>query len=826
MLGRLLASRILFTLTAILLAVVLGPLVWLAVWPGLCERTVWFDLTLPAEEEARGDWALTWERGGRENGAWILPPVEATTATLTIEHDGGRGPTGAARRLWLYGYSVDGGERRDAVELLTRARTTGSWRATEGGVIADGPGPGSLRVELPRGELTLFTAATPNTGTVRIAWDGGVQVADLESAAVEPRRIVLEEPQAVPLRIKVSQRVPAKAGDGLHLAWRNAAGEAILTRPMVRRSILGVVLPSVPLEMGELSGARGVQTEKGARLYELDGAGELAIGPLPGFHWREHAVGAGLLSLVIVGVLLGVRAVWSITAGPGGRWISTKLSPELVAWLVVLGVQTGMLWAPVVYAPDSLDYFLGARAILEDGDWRYFNAARLPGYGLVVAAAMKLAGAGSLNFALGAIQTGLHVLTTVMAASIARRVTPRPWPAVVVLLVGLHPLLTLWARVGLSECVATFIATLTFWLLSRRWSVATPGMWVMACAQAMVLGVVCAAGAYVRGNFQLLVVLMPAAAAWIAWSHTFTRREFVRAAVVAFAGWVVAAGCLAPWVVRNEKQYGRTAFVIGSGYMRLLMSWNAGVVDPNQTAVVGPEEAARLVEGKRSRQVSDFEYLSTVSNSSVITGDEDLNPWVRQDERGAWVSDESLARDPIGRLEAAGRNLLEVLWLWPYAESRTLGETLYWTKPLRGESWGTGTNHPITARDLGEPRATTHAWVFERTAVNTARWESNWSARILNDAAHGWLILRVAVGVFFVIGTVIAVVRGRWLVAALGVVTAVHALAIAWLAFTSIDRYTLPFEAAAVIVAVFGLWNTGRNWSRGRAFAKRGWLDA
>jgi len=503
-------------------------------------------------------------------------------------------------------------------------------------------------------------------------------------------------------------------------------------------------------------------------------------------------------------VAAGLLVIWTAYHIKDGRGWYT---PERAAFTLVLGVHAWLsVRAPLAYCPDSMDYFVNTKQLIEEGIWNQFNTLRLPGYTLFTAP--MLAWTHEFSLALGITQGVLAVLTAFMcgrivAAFIPRRESGHPWSALTMLLVGLDPVLITYERLGMPECLTAFLCVLCIYLSVQRRFWAERSLSVAALGS-MGLGVLLAAACYVRGNMTLAAAVVPLAAG--AWALVGTDRpQWRRAFLITGLTWATVAGGIAPWLAYMHDKYGRVAFVLATGYGRCVNLADTDREDLNQTAVFGRERweniAARRADGRLNghQVMSELGLQEGTRLSEHIRG---LHNWTAKDDASRVVADETAARNPEVHWAHSLRALCMQFALWPIEPVWKDNEK--WSGPLRGVParhgnwWTKPENYKHFKRELTQD-------IYERTHSDDDRWTRSDESEVF---AYWWSLAaqaRPLWAALVVIGALAAITRRQWVLLIIGTLVLAHASVLAFHVLTGIDRYQAPMYPLMSVLAVYAI---------------------
>lgn len=592
----------------------------------------------------------------------------------------------------------------------------------------------------------------------------------------------------------VTTRSIAAAPGDTPIQWR--AGEGA--------SINGVwVLDTAPLRAPARS-IRQMRTDRPVEITErvlgmkvggttLDPRGEWAAIP-PGLEIADAAVCAvlGALVLGLLRVLAGavrrvvVEPAMGVTPAPA---TGTSPWPGVVAALVAAMVHADWaLTSPVVFCPDSLDYAVRAIELLERGDFHTFDALRTPGFSVVLAAI------SGLHLPLGPALGVLHALVAaVMAWALAdvagRALGPGRVAGGVALAAAiaatLDPVVLLWSRHAMPEMLAMGAATLAAWAAFRA-----GGRWVW---WAILSGVLAAVAAYMRGNLQVVVAVCPIIVYFAAGRGRGPGRALAAAAICLAS----ALALLAPWSLRNARTFGVPALAVATQYARVLNASDAGILDLNQSAAIDRAQAARRVPGA---DLSGFEVIRLVDSSQLAAGSEGPapHPWITSESRLRIIADESSRRWPDRRWQAAARGAVNLSGLWPLSD-RGFREHEWW-----GNVWRSGDRSNFWNRpeDYGHLNPTLAQRVHDQNVapVNFRITDAAW------EAIGRWKWLHALLALLSLVACAWLWYGRRRAEAVMFLLPWAHALALAVLTGTGIDRYQAPMLPLGTLAGVLGLW--------------------
>lgn len=595
---------------------------------------------------------------------------------------------------------------------------------------------------------------------------------------------------------RVQRRLPAYRVSELAIRPEGHSGRCTVEDATCAVRVFGVSLgrTDVPVTGGDSGVVLGVPTEPSA---------------------REQAVGLGVVGAASALVLLVPGAL----AGWWRRGLARRATPDALAWALVVSAHGWMFaWAPMLYCPDSMGYLAGAIRVLREHTLAGFEGPRVPGFGVVLAALWALPG----EFAVwvGALHAIAGLGTAYAAWRLAQRCVSRGAGLVVLLLVGCSPLVLGWQRFVMSESLSALVVTLAAWLAVRQGRDAGFGRAAMG---AVALGLVCAMGAYVRGNLQLLVVFVPlllAAASWRRWG-------VAGAPALGAIALAVGVACVLPRAMWNLQEYGEAKLVVGEGYQRNLTTQMTGLMDDNQSGVLSPDEWRSLTKGRHEGAIDAYSAQDVWMRSDRLHAPAGLKGWGERSAKLDVPAMESIAREPAKAAKIAALGTLNILGLWR-TDRWGFAENDYWSRPLRGirpstREEGVRTTNMWTGREIVESMSSLSAEdqerLWTRTNRDITRAAMSGHARLF---ARWWGVedaVRPMLAGLFVIGGLVALVRRDGVMLVIALLVAANAAALAVLTLSGIDRYGVPYEPLLRIVAVYGAW---RAWEVISGDARRG----
>ncbi len=809
---------------------VLAVLCWAAAGWRLTERQAVLDL------EGRSlvpGWSLRWAGPSGANGVWLNLSEAVEGETLEIEI--GDAPPGQSDAWqWLYRVSVaqpDGSTvdipLKPLADTADEAVRTGPWRDfTDGpGIVYGGAPGGRLRLQLPAGPVTIYTARTPTSGTLIVRYAGEEHRFDANAPAVESLTIPLRR-RLIPDARYPARRVvvPARGIESLELVGGVGAwGGLTAYSAVIETRIAGMLLARQPVlwrgddaAQDAADGPNQRVTAEGGAVASVerqdDGVVRLRAA-MPRTPIAVRLAGLGVIAACVVvctvaaWLLIVIRPASGARAAPAA---GSRPSRQLDAWFwtalaVIVGVRIWMAWwAPPLLTADSFDYIVGGARFFETGDWSVFGGWRVPGYGLFLGIFWTAWPAWAVAAAAG--QAALGVVTAVLCRSMLLRIAPAAWATAAMLLVGLDPELLAFERIMLSEALSAFLLTLIAWIVVRN---TAPRGWGMTVVSAVVIGLCCAALVYVRANFQTMVLLAPAGLLFAVWR---TRGDAARAIICAAVAGVVMIGGIAPWLVRNTREYNETKMVVRSEFAKVVFLWNNRDFDMNQTAVHTYADFKRLRD-RRGAGMEVWGYTAELSEQARRdTNGEPAS--VYYDRLCGVLAAESLARRPFDVLQSSGKALATQLGLWVQGRLTGNQANAELAAPFRGTWQHTAGNILFDASTLSS------RWdrelvgeVINRAAEPIAPLKTSPHAGTFDDLFGGYRFLRPLLAALMIIGGVIALRRWDRVVVIVVMIATANAAALAVLLYCPLERYRIAITPLIAVAAVYALYRLAA-WSR------------
>ena len=522
--------------------------------------------------------------------------------------------------------------------------------------------------------------------------------------------------------------------------------------------------------------------------------------------WPARLVLALAVGAAAFGVAFGmwrVTELWDRARGSCVRRVRPARWRLGVPALLVVAAPLWMLaWAPMLMEGDGGGFVWFALHFWRDGRFSNFDGWRLPGYATLISPFVGLMNHYAAG--IGVLQAGLGILTSLCVWDLLRRRIGTLWAMAAAALVACDPMLLMWQRYVLSECLAGFLVTGLVWLVGRVVldRPRPPGMIAEQVGIPLLLGGVCAAAIYTRANFQTFVVVVPAALClagllrgrgWLA----FTPGLLVIA---------VASLLVAPAFLRNREVLNRTELIVGADHNRCVFSWQNGAIEYNQVGGVTFPEYREIRAKVDSHQMHELMFTDFLAQSPTISLPEGTPPPTAKDIRSGVVTRESLARLPevfVRRIAAGFFSLLGFKFRTPWYYSHTVDNM---SRVLRGDfDTRTTTNFDDGINAALLPPEMQSAIARMREPVAAFRFSPN--AAAFNALFRLYRVLRPPIIVAFLLACVAHLRRGdATMLLAAGLLLA-NAAGIALLQYTGMDRYGAPFYPLMATVAFAWLFS-------------------
>ncbi|HYE63613.1 MAG TPA: hypothetical protein VD997_16600 [Phycisphaerales bacterium] len=603
--------------------------------------------------------------------------------------------------------------------------------------------------------------------------------------------------------LRITQWLPSYKVDELGVRADQSTRVEVV-KATVRPRVLGVRLPS-----------RDVTSESKDRLL-----------PLPPL-WRETLwpgavlTGAGAAALTLLAWLITVELLrleaWRACreanqpdphAHPRARgWTIATIAVSVTA-PALMG-----LWAPMFLLADSTAYLWFVHDFLKNPTLNHFDGWRLPGYALFIAPLV----AWTTDYAtwVGIAHAALGALTSLLVLAMLRPRLRAPWPQLAAMLVAIDPLLLAWQRVVMTETLSTLLITLAAWLFLKMTDDAAapaldnsihtptrPRSW-QPLLLAIPVGLVCGYSCTVRGNNQIIPVILAVGALWMALK--FRRPALIPAAAAILVG---AAVVVWPLIRLNQINHNQTRLSVAVDFPKAVFAWDMALVDWNQSGLLTFSEFQEMRNELRTSPVTSWDVMDWIGYTRSVPVPANASNWMRREIRTGALAREARARRG-GTFTLRQLQSVVILLGIPlpephYAMSSTMGVF----RQLRGKpNESTPTNLDFDAARLPpDIRA-----LVERSVRDVSWMEGHPGARAFGTYFKACLWVRAVIAVAFIASLARLLLTRRHAMATLGLLVLANAVAIPLLTYGCEYRFAAPFVPLTIVVALYGLLAPART---------------
>lgn len=754
-------------------------LLWSWIGPKLLRTHLVVDVADAADASG---WTCTWVQrsSGEAHGSYLGVEPDAPQL-LEIEVSGQPQAGGPAFDFWLYDVRSDSGHKPDLVSLLDRAVNPDArgWKPFEQGpgITYFGPGPGRLSMPLRGRHARLAIARTRFGGPIKVSYRGYTLEENSYAETTTSGTLIVPPILATWPQGRLEQRLPIYPLDHVTISWSAPDPAAASLRD-----------PRAEFRIGDTSLFRRPLTPSGPP-GKVELSGDFRPGVL--------AFIAGSLTTFALLLALCGAAVLLRRVGPAvlaSRWTP----PLLIALTVVTVHATLAVHVPVQITSDGMDYLDAADHLARTGTFDRFPLYKAPGLSVV------LAGAMAFKDFLGAfawVQAFLGILMSVAAYALVRARAGHAWGLAAGLIVGLHPSLLTYETHLLRELPSAAVLTVLSLAIIRVRDGLSQGdprtarrtwWWTIA------LALLCAVGAYLRENLQLLVplvpliLLLPGAGTW--------KQRGLRAALVA----VLSLACLAPRGMVLYRVYGTFSMVSPKIQgNRLLAAWVNLIADANDPALLTRDQYIEFRSTDLASPLNDYGFSAWILRKSQLAkpARNEAGDWITSEEIGRDFLEETTARAPLRTLATSARAFISQLGLWNLQTGRMktyAASDEFYSSALRGERVPFATNYsPGTLTVLSADRMKANAAAMQdlitRSRSSIKFLEDRPATRLFNEWFYAFRAVRPVAAWLFVVGFCVAVWRRDAALAGIGGIVLLSTVGAAFVVGTPTDRFGVPF---------------------------------
>jgi hypothetical protein len=778
---------------ALFLLLVLAFVLWAWIGPKLVRSHLVVDV---ADAAHATDWTCTWTQSasGEVHGSYLGVEPDAPRV-LEIEVSGKPQAGGNTFDFWLYDVRSDTGHKPDLVALLDRGQNPDfrGWKPFDQGpgITYYGARPGRLSVPVEGRHARLAIAKTRFGGPIKVSFRGYTIEESSYSPTTVGATIIVPPILATWPEGKLEQRLPVYPLRDVSITWKaEPAGPVSFSDRRVEFRIGKCTLFRRALTPGgpELTPAGEGRWQSAGEKLELEG--DFRPGALV---YVAGVLAVYVLLLALAGAVLVLRRVLP-------RVASSRCTPPLLAALLVIVVHAAVaMHVPVQITSDGMDYLDAADHLARTGTFERFPLYKAPGLSVLIAGAMV-----ACDDFLGAfawMQAGLAVLMSLAAYALVRARAGRGWAIAAGVVVGIHPSLITYETHLLRELPSAAVMTiLSLAIIRVRDGLAKGDRDAIRCSWwwTIALALLCAAGAYLRENLQVLVplvpliLLLPGAGTW--------KQRALRAATVL----VLSFACLTPRGMVLYRVYGTFSMVSPKIQgNRLLASWVNLIADANDPALLTREQYVELRGSDLASPLSDYDFSGWVLRKSRLSkpARSESGDWITSEEVAKDFLDETTARAPLRALGTSIRAFASQLGLWNIQTGRMktyAASDEFYSSALRGERVPFATNYsPGTLTVLNADRMKANAAAIQDVITRSRRsikfLEDRPATRLFNEWFYAFRAVRPIASWLFLAGVLIALLRRDVALAGIGAIVLLSTFGAAFVVGTPTDRFGVPF---------------------------------
>ncbi len=522
--------------------------------------------------------------------------------------------------------------------------------------------------------------------------------------------------------------------------------------------------------------------------------------------WRS-AMARGVATSAVAGAAIAGLAwgAWAVawrlerrrSPGPSTGSRASALTAGAVLACIALPLLMA-LWAPMLVLADSTAYIWLAQRVSETGSWQGWDGWRMPGYALLLLPFIQMF--DDYATPVGLLQAAFGAGTALLVLDMLRSRVPRPWPQFAAVVTAGDPILLGWQRVLMGESLSALLITMSAWLFLRIIDRASTLRPARALLLGLALGAVSGAACLVRGNNQVVPVVLVAGLVWC--GYLWKVRGLWLAAAPAAA---LSVAMLLPLCVLNQQQYGRFAPAVGRDFTRALFSWENSTTDWNQSGMLSFEEFRELRTQLRSRPMTDWDVLGWLaSESRTVSVPEGAPRWLAMELMAGAQVNEAVARQGPGVSLRQFQSFSALMGFPIVNPDYALDGTWAIFMQLRAEeNPRTTTNFDFTLDRFPPEVQPTIA-----RAVRDISWtRTHPAARVYGAWFDLWRWLRAGLAMCFIASVLRLVFTGRWAYACIGLVVLANCIGVPVLTYAAEYRYAAPFYPLVAATIALGLFS-------------------
>lgn len=519
----------------ILASVTLIALGWLVAAPLLViagfHQARWLEIRAVPDEDAPALWAVVTGEGTTVNLPLRWDPPGTANFVFVA-------PDASGAEIRLVGIGADGADL-PLGDVAGDAR----WRRLDDGALAIS-GPGALRLpEAPRRLALTFASILP--GRVTVLWRGERRTVELGSAA----RSATASFATSGLR-SAWVMLPARAIDTVRLTTDRTDGVAVATVTVHTTSPKAFAARDMPIAPACRSGdSINLSRDCAIDIPSVRREAEVPAIARPAIMAAILLFGWAILWAVRIAAPIPPRTA-SVWPGTVNRRMSAAAHVLFIAGFALAGAFHFFFWdgLPVLYSPDSWDYYGPGRAIANGAGLDVVPSFRTPGYPAVIGGIVAVAGDG---FAAIAAAQHLAILLAGAIVYLALRARIGPFLAAFAgIAVAMSPFSAINANVIWTESMFAAFSAAAMSLLIPRGGSGIYRETNRTILGALLLGI----AIMIRPPAQLIAAVDIVALS--TWWWVQTDRTAALKQVIIHAGLLIAVvgAVSAPWLVEMHRR--------------------------------------------------------------------------------------------------------------------------------------------------------------------------------------------------------------------------------------------------------------------------------